>query len=125
MKSRVAAMLSVGVVLALLLSACGTPAPAPEGPTAAPEATTAPEPTSAPEPEATPTPEAPVSEIKRGGVLKVGFEADFVDCDPAFQEAWVDVVSTAMVYESLIMWDPVTLEPKPLLAKSGISRRMA
>jgi peptide/nickel transport system substrate-binding protein len=97
MKPRVAAILSIVVVLGLLLPACGT-TPPPEGPTAPPE--------------------APAAEIKRGGVLKVGFEADFVDCDPAFQEAWVDVVSTAMVYESLTMWDPVTLEPKPLLAKS-------
>ena len=67
--------------------------------------------TATPEPEAEP-------EIKRGGVLVVGFEADFLNLDPAFQEAWVDMVPPDMAYDTLLKWDPVTLEPMPLLAES-------
>jgi peptide/nickel transport system substrate-binding protein len=100
------------VLVAMISAACGTPeaSPVPTEP-GAPAAT----PTTAVEPEETP---APASEIKRGGVLKVGIEGDFTDLDPAHEETTIDQYAIDMVYEGLVRWDPVTLEPQPLLATS-------
>lgn len=115
MRARIATLMSILMAVGLLLSACATPAATP---TAPPEAITPPEPTATtpPEPEDTPTLEVP--KIKRGGVLKVGVEADFVMLDPAHNEAAIDSTPIDLVYESLVRWDPETLEPLPLLAKS-------
>ena len=108
MKSRTLSMVCILVLVAVLVSACGTAAtPEPQ-----PTATEKP----APAPTATPEPAEPT--IQRGGVLKVGFEADFINLDPAHQEAWVDGFPPEMVYETLLRWNPVTLVPEPLLAKS-------
>jgi peptide/nickel transport system substrate-binding protein len=109
---RTVKQVSILVAFGLLLSACGTPAAEPAAP---PEATTPPEAAATTAPEATP---APASEIKRGGVLKVGIEGDFTDLDPAHEETLIDQYAIDMVYEGLVRWDPVTLEPEPLLATS-------
>ncbi|MBN1317428.1 MAG: hypothetical protein JXA42_18245 [Anaerolineales bacterium] len=69
-------------------------------------------------PGAEPVEAEPAAEIKRGGVLEIGFEADFLNLDPAFQETWVDQVPPEIAYDTLLKWDPVTLEPMPLLAES-------
>ncbi len=108
MRARAAVCMSVVVVIGLFISACAPAATPSVAPTTPAEAT-------APSgPEATPA--LPPSEIKRGGLLKVGFEADFLQLDPHLMDAWVDIVATDMVYEGLTRWDPVTLEPQPLLA---------
>jgi peptide/nickel transport system substrate-binding protein len=110
MKSRLLTVVSLLLVMSFVLSACATPAPPAEEPTAPPEATTPPE----EQPTATPT----GSEIKRGGVLKVGVETDYTELDPAFNQAAMDNTAIDLVYETLVRWDPVTLEPLPLLAES-------
>lgn len=110
MRVRIAVLMSILVAIGLVLPACG-PAAAPTAAPTAPGEATAPS-----APEATATPAPPPSEIKRGGVLKLGFEADFVQLDPHLMVAFVDIVATDMVYEGLIRRDPVTLEPEPLLA---------
>ena len=65
--------------------------------------------TAAPEPEVT---------IKRGGVLKVGVEADVNTLDPALFTASSDYRYLSLVYESLVTWDRESLLARPLLAKS-------
>jgi peptide/nickel transport system substrate-binding protein len=116
MKPRLLTGVSLLLALALLIPACGTPTAPEVEPTSPPQATTPPEATTPPQPQATPTPAAP--EIKRGGVLKVGVETDYTELDPAFNQAAMDNTAIDLVYETLVRWDPVTLEPLPLLAKS-------
>jgi peptide/nickel transport system substrate-binding protein len=111
MKSRLLKVMSLLLALVVVLSACATPAPS----TPVVEPTSPPEATTPPEPQPTATPAGP--QIKRGGVLKVGIEADFAKLDPALNEAVVDEVVIDQVYESLVRWDPENLQPLPLLAK--------
>lgn len=111
MRVRIASLLSVLVTFGLLLSACATPAAPPEA-TAPPP----PEATTPPEPKGTPAP--PPSEIKRGGVLKIGAETDVVMLDPVLSDLGIDANGIGPVYEGLAAWDPATLEPMPNLAES-------
>jgi len=115
MKSKLVALLSVAVLVSILLSACGTPAPPAATTSPEPEVTTPPQATAPPEPEATPP---PTSEIKRGGTLKIGYELDWDSLDPSQYLAWATTAAYDLVYEGLTTWDLETLEPQPLLAKS-------
>jgi len=110
MRVRLVALISVLAAIALLLSACGQASAPPTAPSAVPEAT------SAPQTETTPAP--PESEIKRGGVLKLGQRGDVLSLDPAQLTNWQDAGTCLLVYETLLRYDPETLEPQPLLAKS-------
>lgn len=122
-------LLSVLLVMAMLLAGCGAAtevvaptqaptSPPPEAPTAEPTAlaTGVPVPTEVPTVALEPTQSAPV--IKRGGVLKIGFEADATDLDPATSSAAADTNIQDLVYEGLVKWNPETMELEPLLAKS-------
>ncbi len=107
MKLKTIASISLLLTIGLTLGACATPTTPP--PTAPPAAS----PTISEEP----TPAPPVSEIRRGGVLRVAISAGFWGLDPAHEEASPDRVVIDMVYEGLVRWDPDTLEPLPLLAR--------
>jgi peptide/nickel transport system substrate-binding protein len=118
MRARITVLLAVLLILALFLSACGeatTPAPEPTAPPEAePTAPQAPPPTT----EAAPEPTAEVPQIDRGGVLRIGAVNEFGDLDPAMVYYFGDTLPYEMVYEGLTRWDPDTLEPLPLLARS-------
>jgi peptide/nickel transport system substrate-binding protein len=116
MKSKRLTLISMLLALGLLLSACGTPVSQEVEPTSPPQESTPPEATTPPESSATAAPAA--SSIKRGGVLRIGIEAEFDKLDPALNEADADEIPIDLVYETLVRWDPQTLEPLPLLAKS-------
>ncbi len=96
---RLASLMGVGATSALVLAACGAPAPA--APASAPATSAPAAPTSAP---ATSAPAAPtaapaVATIKRGGVLKVGLGLQAVD-HPA-RMSWTegsDVLRTNFEY---------------------------
>lgn len=69
--------------------------------------------------EVTPTPEPIVTDIKRGGVMRVGFNNnDFLELDPITWQQWADTLAQDIFYESLVRWDYVSLEPLPALAES-------
>ncbi|MBN1317136.1 MAG: hypothetical protein JXA42_16760 [Anaerolineales bacterium] len=63
----------------------------------------------------TPTPLP--SSIKRGGVLKIAYQDNFMDLDPMMLLHAIDTGAYDIVYESLVKWDVETLEPLPSLAK--------
>lgn len=106
MKTKLWILTSIFIISILIITACQPTTPSTEGPAAE-------------------EPEAPAEEveqassaIKRGGVLKVSIEADPTDLDPATNTAAVDTTVLNMVYEGLVTWNPETLAPEPLLAKS-------
>ena len=129
MKAKLSILIAILMIGSMLFAACQPATPAAEvkveptkasvPPTEKPAPTTAPvEPTVAPTeaPVATEAPAEPV--IKRGGILKISLEADPTDLDPATNTAAVDTQVQNMVYEGLVTWNPETLAPEPLLAKS-------
>ncbi len=50
-------------------------------------------------------------------VLRVVPSADVTVLDPMYGTAWISLIATAMVYESLFTWDS-NLQPKPMMAES-------
>jgi peptide/nickel transport system substrate-binding protein len=109
-RSLWSALMAVLVVGALLLSACGTPAP-----TAAPEPTTAPEqPTSAPTEEPTPVPtEAPAGPE---GNLTVALSTYAEDTFLPWNGGVARQTYMGLIYEWLFYTNLETLEPEPGLA---------
>lgn len=110
----VTATIALLFAVALLVSACATPA----APTAPPEGepTAQPgEPTAAPE-EPTPAP-ADEGEPKYGGTLKVAIQADVVGLDPHLEGSYSSMLVIEQVYETLLQYTP-EMEIVPLLADS-------
>jgi peptide/nickel transport system substrate-binding protein len=64
----------------------------------------------------TATPEP--SDIKRGGVLRLGADRDIDNMDPILQSSAQDRRNITLLYDSLVRYDPETLEILPALAES-------
>jgi peptide/nickel transport system substrate-binding protein len=64
----------------------------------------------------TATPEP--SDIKRGGVLRLGADRDIDNMDPILQSSAQDRRNISLLYDSLVAYDPETLEIVPALAES-------
>ncbi len=111
MRSNLVRIIIAALLVSLLASACGTPAPSaePTTPPEAPEATTAPEPTAPPE-------EAPPTGPSGSIVIVIG--SDPSTLDPQFPDDGNARAVNDNIYEMLTVRDPVTAELGPSLATS-------
>ncbi len=109
MKSKVTTLFIAMLLVSLLASACGTPAPPPEA-TTPPGATPPPEATTPPE--ATVPPEGPTGSI----VIVVG--GDPSTLDPQYPDDGNARAVNDNIYEMLVVRDPETGELGPSLAES-------
>jgi peptide/nickel transport system substrate-binding protein len=110
MRAKLATLLVAVLLVALLASACGTPAPPPP-----PEATTPPEATAPPE--ATTPPEPPPPEGPSGSIVIV-IGGDPSTLDPQYSDDGNEHKINDNVYEHLLTRDPDTGAILPELAES-------
>lgn len=110
MKARVSTILIAVLLLSLMASACGTPAPPPPEATTPPEATEPPEATAPPE--ETPPPAGPSGSL----VFVIG--SDPSTLDPQFPDDGNARAVNDNIYEMLVVRDPMTAELGPSLAES-------
>jgi peptide/nickel transport system substrate-binding protein len=115
MRKRMLTMLSVMLIAATLLSACGaaTQPPATEPPKVEPTKAVVAEPTKPPEPTAPPEPA-----IKRGGILKWTRQALPVTMDPVWTDSNFDIWLFQNIYESLVRVNGEGTDVEPALAES-------
>jgi ABC-type transport system substrate-binding protein len=103
--------LSVLILIALFISACGgTPVPPPANPTTAPAAPTTAAATAAP---AAPTTAPAATTPQKGGSMIVAYKDDLATLDPAVGYDWTNWPAEKLVFDGLLDYDSgTTIQPR-------------